>query len=264
MKITTHIPHMALQEFIEAFVVCEIEENDRITDFYPTNSAVMCFDITQTHFRFGGDSFRFSKESDRSSLCFVGVINNYFALEHIPKKTIRVMFKPYGAFRFFGAEMSVFTNLGTDVRLVAPDITDIVSKMEDSFGKETVCVKLLETYFLEKLRKKQASSSFGLDRISFACNEIKKYSGTIQIKELCKKINMSENRFRVHFNEKVGISPKAFCQIEKMNRVNQMLIGDKNADWASLCENFNFFDQAHFIKSFKTYFGCTPTQFLQK
>jgi hypothetical protein len=49
LKIVRHIPHPALRHFIEAFVVVDVEENDIVKDFYPANSVLMCFDITQQH-----------------------------------------------------------------------------------------------------------------------------------------------------------------------------------------------------------------------
>ncbi len=264
MKTTIHIPHIALQKYIEAFVVLEISEREVIKDFYPTNFTIMCFDITKKHFRVDDTAIHFSEVSDSAPLSFVGVVDHYFFVKSTPEKTIQVIFKPYGAFRFLEEEMSEFTNLGTDARFILPDIKDTIARMEDLYESETDCIKLLESYFLERVRKDNFQTDTALDKISFACNEIKKNSGDIRIKELCRKINMSETRFRVHFSKKVGISPKTFCRIEKLNKINKVLLEKDGTDWIDLCEAFNFFDQAHFIHSFKTHFGCTPTQFIKK
>lgn len=224
----------------------------------------MCFDITKNHFRFGEDAFRFSEGSGPNSLCFVGVLDQYFSVESTPQKILQVVFTPCGAFRFLRMSMSTFTNVGTDAQVLFTDIRDTIARMEDFHGNEETCIMLLEQYFLGRLRNTSLRlSEEKVTQISYACQLIKNTAGNISIKKLCRLVNISENRFRVHFNEKVGVSPKAFCQTERLFQVKEILLNSEDADWIALCENFNFFDQAHFIKSFKTQFGCTPRQFVK-
>lgn len=241
----------------------ELEENEVVKDFYPTNAALMCFDITQKHFRFGDEAFSFSDASDTVSLCFVGVLDRYFPVESVPRTILQVVFSPSGAYHFFKNNMSSFTNLGVNAQFMHADIGDTIARMEDAHLHKITCIKLLEDYFLGRLYNNETVTN-NAAKIQFACNEIIRSAGNIRISELCSTINMSENRFRVHFNEQIGISPKTFCRIEKLKQINTILENDENADWMELCHTYNFFDQAHFIKGFKSYFGCTPTQFLKK
>ncbi|WP_126970481.1 helix-turn-helix transcriptional regulator [Gynurincola endophyticus] len=263
MKIVRHIPHPALRHFIEAFVVVDVEENEIVKDFYPTNAALMCFDITQQHYRFGDATFNFSDASDTVSFCFVGVLDRYFPVERVPRTILQVIFSPFGAYHFFKTKMSSFTNTGLNAEFIHSGIKDTIARMEDVHGDKVACIRLLEVYFLQILQRSE-TVSVSAGKIHFACNEMIKQAGNIRIKELCSKINMSENRLRVHFNEMIGISPKTFCRSEKLKQINEILVNDQEVDWMELCHTYNFFDQSHFIKGFKAYFGCTPGEFLKK
>lgn len=257
MKISSFLPHPSLQPYIEAYSIMERGEDEIITDHYPMYKTFMCFDITQKHLGIIGlPDFDFS-------LGFSGVCDRHLALKSTPQKLLQVVFKPHGAYRFFNMNMAGLVNNGTDVQLLLPDMKDVVAKMEELYPQELKCMEVLETYFLQRIKKREKYIK-NLDQIAFACAEIKRFMGDIKIKELCHKVNMSETRFRLHFAEKIGISAKSFCQIEKMNRVESILQQDKMIDWKELCEKLNYYDQNHFIKSFKAHFGCTPKQFLRK
>ena len=261
MYIKSYIPNPILQEFIEEFVILEVGYNEVVKDFYPNNAALMCFDITQRHFRFGEEDFRFAPLSENVSLCFVGVLDRHYSVKSIPKKTIQVLFTPCGAYRFLRMKLSDFTNLATDAQLIMPGIKDTIAAMEDLYADDLACIDLLQQYFINRLNSSKIRISENMAQISYACDEIKRHAGDIAIKELCRRVNMSENRFRVHFSEKVGITPKAFCLTEKLIQLQKTLQDKTDINWIAMCEQLNYFDQAHFIKSFKSHFGCTPAQF---
>lgn len=83
--------------------------------------------------------------------------------------------------------------------------------------------------------------------------------GTIRIKELNEKLCISQSPFEKRFRKVVGTTPKKFASVIRFNTVlNKLSDAESLTD---ICYENNFFDQAHFIKDFKTFTGDTPEHF---
>lgn len=256
MKTRFYTPHYLLQPYVEAYAAVDVGQINRILAQNPTHRTIFCFDIMQRHIRIAG------RPNDHYSLSVRGAVDQYISIEGSPQKVLQVIFKPCGAYRFFRMGMDAFVNYGTDIRLIFSDIQSTVAKMEDLYPDTVRCIGALEEYLLSKIHKSTGGIR-QLEQIAFACNEIKMSYGDVKIKELCRHVNMSETQFRLHFTEKIGISPKSFCQIEKMNHVDSIIRANDEIDWAEICGRLNYYDQNHFIKNFKFHFGCTPSQMLK-
>jgi AraC-like DNA-binding protein len=66
-----------------------------------------------------------------------------------------------------------------------------------------------------------------------------------------------ERLFRAH----VGMSPKSVIQRFRVQEAAVRLANGSTVDCASLAQELGFFDQAHFIRAFKTQVGQTPAQY---
>ena len=62
----------------------------------------------------------------------------------------------------------------------------------------------------------------------------------------------------------IGISPKAFQQIHRFQKLSNFLLYNKiNLNLTELSYDYHYYDQTHFIKDFKHFSGTTPSQFLK-
>jgi AraC-like DNA-binding protein len=115
-------------------------------------------------------------------------------------------------------------------------------------------IQVVERFLLSVLKEKQADQL-----IVEAVRLIYQSKGAIRIKELSKALLISQSPFEKRFRKIVGTSPKKFASIVRFNAVlNNM---DTYKSLTELCFEYNFFDQAHFIKDFKQYTGDTPENF---
>ncbi|MNL09584.1 HTH-type transcriptional activator RhaR [compost metagenome] len=73
-------------------------------------------------------------------------------------------------------------------------------------------------------------------------------------------MGMSTTTLGDQFREKVGFSPKAFSRIVRFNHINAFIDKHHATNWQELVYTFGFFDQNHFIKEFKRFYGCTPSE----
>ncbi|UMV45798.1 helix-turn-helix domain-containing protein [Paenibacillus macerans] len=60
------------------------------------------------------------------------------------------------------------------------------------------------------------------------------------------------------FLNRIGTSPKKFSEIVRFQAVIQSIRNPPEMDGASLALKHGYFDQAHMIREFKRYYGCSP------
>ncbi len=176
----------------------------------------------------------------------------------VPPKTefMSVRFK-HGAFKYlFSGRLNDFVNQ------IVP-ITDLWSSQG----------KLLQA----KFKKLKSNSQKILALADFIDSEIdvRKHSvidesvqsilschGMIDMTELEKKSHLSTAQFRKRFREEVGLPPKKYAKVIKINAILAQL--ERKQGKQSLTEivyDFGYFDQSHFIKDFRAVIGKPPSQF---
>lgn len=73
----------------------------------------------------------------------------------------------------------------------------------------------------------------------------------------------SRRRLEQRFKEEIGISPKLFHRIIRVNKTIHKMIQSTKPHLTSICYQMGYFDQSHFIYDFKKFTGLTPSKFLQ-
>ncbi|MFW7524818.1 AraC family ligand binding domain-containing protein [Vibrio ostreicida] len=80
----------------------------------------------------------------------------------------------------------------------------------------------------------------------------------IRLQDLSQLCQLSPTQFQRHFKAKIGITPYAWLTRLRLEQAMKLLrAGGHSIDVAY---QIGFYDQAHFIKAFKTTFGVTPSQ----
>jgi AraC-like DNA-binding protein len=63
------------------------------------------------------------------------------------------------------------------------------------------------------------------------------------------------------FREQVGLTPKRFARVRRMQRIIRSLRSGEAINWGQLAAQYEFSDQAHFIHDFRDLTGITPTAY---
>lgn len=95
---------------------------------------------------------------------------------------------------------------------------------------------------------------------SKAISIIHSTQGKTDIEQLSEQLNMSARSLERHFRKSVGLSPKFYSRIIRLNHVFEM-VQSGNRDWADIVYQSGFYDQAHFIKNFKEFIGEDPSSY---
>lgn len=94
-----------------------------------------------------------------------------------------------------------------------------------------------------------------------AMDAIKLARGNVRIKELTAGLYISQDPFEKRFRQTSGTTPKHFAEIIRLRSLISNIDTFKNLGMAA--HAFGFFDQAHFIRSFKAFTGQPPKAFFR-
>lgn len=249
MKFDKHLPVDLLKPYIKYFVVSENELENEYKVF-PSSGLVIGFQYK--------GQLSSIKDSSLSKLAPEGVtgISDSFKIfrNSAGIGTILVYFTEIWFACFASNPVNELFNLS----LSLDDIFDKnrVIEVQEKLALVTIDkqrIKIVEQFLLSQLKEIQTDKL-----IMEAVNLIYQSRGTIRIRELNDKLFISQSPFEKRFRKVVGTTPKKFASIVRFNSV----LDDLNTkSLIDICFEYNFFDQAHFIKDFKQFTGDTPEHF---
>ncbi|WP_422362307.1 AraC family transcriptional regulator [Reichenbachiella sp.] len=95
-------------------------------------------------------------------------------------------------------------------------------------------------------------------RVINAMREILMSAGNVDIKSL--DVGLSERQLRRVFQFYYGVSPKTFCQVVRFQNILRAKPSMESLKKNKVFYTAGYYDQAHFIKEFKNFYGVTPSQ----
>ncbi len=90
---------------------------------------------------------------------------------------------------------------------------------------------------------------------------IKHTSGIIKVRDIYHSLNVSKSKLEQHFNKKIGLTPKEFCKIEKINYFINLYREDEDQNLTELTYKCGYYDQSHLIKDFRYFLDVSPKKF---
>lgn len=85
-----------------------------------------------------------------------------------------------------------------------------------------------------------------------------------RIEVLARQVGLSRRQLERRFKQKVGLSPKRYARIQRLQQTAQRLETRGVNRLTDLAYELGFADQAHMIRDFKQLTGVTPSQYLNK
>jgi AraC-like DNA-binding protein len=112
------------------------------------------------------------------------------------------------------------------------------------------------------LRTHENISLYSDKRISKSLQYIKKnYNKPVTLSELASLSGLSEAHYSRVFKDVMGLSPIQFVIQEKMQKAVEILITGTSV--SETAASVGYFNNSLFVKTFKSVYQCTPTQFLK-
>ncbi len=80
----------------------------------------------------------------------------------------------------------------------------------------------------------------------------------LPLSHLVSRLGVSRRTFERRFSAQVGMTPKRFARVQRLQRVLHSVRASSSAEWCTLAADHGYSDQAHLIHDFRDLAGITP------
>ncbi len=163
-----------------------------------------------------------------------------------------INFTEAGAAAFFKVPLHELSNAGFSLDLLLP--ASVVQRLEEQVALVSSAderVRVAESFLLSFLSNQKQDLL-----ILAAIDAIRQSRGLIKAEELAKLLCISASRLEKRFRQAVGISPKKFASMVRIETVLKSYRA--GSPLTKLTYEAGYFDQAHFNRDIKSYTGMPP------
>jgi len=250
MKSQTYIPCDILKPYIKSFVIQETS-NERSYKVLPDTSLVIGFQYK------GKLSYLDNKnEIPLSNSGITGLQDSYRVFKNSADiGTVLVFFKEAGAAPFFKQPLHELfrESLSLDNFMLRSELLILEEQLCEA-NDDIKRINVVEEFLISRISKAEPDKL-----VLAALSLIHKSKGNIRIKELTEQLHISQSPLEKRFRQAVGASPKKFASIVRLKNAISGYANENSL--TALSYEAGFYDQAHFIKEFKTFTGETPENY---
>lgn len=172
-------------------------------------------------------------------------------------RVLGVKFNAGGFYPFWKRDVAVLTGLTIAASdLFGPD-ADEWSDMVLDAGNDAAMAEQAEIVLLTRLpiRDIQAELAARIVRETMNNREI------IKVEQLSDHTGLSIRQLQRLFHKYIGVTPKWVIKRFRLQEAAERIEQDESARWTELAIQLGYFDQAHFIKDFKSVLGQSPAAY---
>nr|WP_298994926.1 helix-turn-helix domain-containing protein [uncultured Allomuricauda sp.] len=166
-------------------------------------------------------------------------------------------FYPFMFPLLFGISAENVVNRFLNLEVVLPELDrNIKSRLEEKVNSDALLAmlsKVLSSYISKE------RSLYSLDpRFSKAVDQMLQSGGNIPINQL--DLAVSQRQLRRFFQFYFGESPKVFSKVLRFQNILNAKPSQQSLTSEKVFYDKGYYDQAHFIRDFKKFYGVTPTE----
>jgi AraC-like DNA-binding protein len=253
MRFDQFIPGGILKPYIKYFVIAE-SEHEQTYKVLPDTSLVIGL-----QYRGRLTNITNTTENALTTLGVTGLQDTYRIFKNSADiGTILIYFTETGAAGFFTQPINELyaQSLSLDHFFNSSLLAEIEEQIAGA-STDRQRLAIVELFLIAQLRNITEDLL-----VTSAITLIRQTKGMIRMKELAARLNTSQSPLEKRFRKLVGATPKKFASIIRL----QSLVRDfpANKSITEIGYGAGYYDQAHFIKDFKTFTGETPEKFFTK
>ncbi|RWU07626.1 AraC family transcriptional regulator [Pedobacter chitinilyticus] len=168
---------------------------------------------------------------------------------------VGVRFLPSMFPQLFNVDASSISNKAVELKEVVPQVAAFIQSHLGANLDMNKVISLLNEFFLDLL----STANFQNDaRFYNAIALIMKNYGVVDMTEI--DTGLSHRQLRRLFNFYIGDSMKTFSKVVRFQNILRAKPSTQSLQQNKLFFDSGFFDQSHFIKDFKHFYGVTPSK----
>ena len=258
MLFRSYAPRAPLGEFVSDFWLYENYEGMHPRELIlPSGTFEMVFNLQEDELRIYGPS-----EPDKwrrfAGALVSGPYSSPFMSDAAEERAILgVHFKPGGAAAVLGIPASEFRDVHVDLKtLWGPAASELRERL-CALRKPSDRFQLLEQALLQRLK-----NPCGHGAVRTGLDMLMRTRGRARTRDIAKAIDLSQRRFITLFASEVGLTPKLFGRIQRVQHAVDRSIDA--SDWAQLAVECGYFDQSHLIRDFTAFVGLSPADYRRR
>lgn len=178
-------------------------------------------------------------------------------------KFFGVKFYPFGLRTFFNIPVHDLTNNVNNFENIAGGrlCAAFGERLGECLANEGIerAVLIVEEFFVKLMLAGRGDLAMNL--IKESIRVIDAANGLLRIEAMADDLAVSKRLLEMRFKEIVGISPKHYSGIVRVNKLLPILNDPRNRNIIDNALKFGYSSQSHFIQEFKRHTGLTPGEF---
>jgi AraC-like DNA-binding protein len=237
------LPHPDLSKFIYCY--WQLRTNESVDqDFYYRVVADGCIDIFMD-LQTPGDNFIMGLSTAYTKFD-LGTRFNYTGIRFLP-----------AAFPLlYNLNASELTNRCEHLKDVLPAVSDMLTRLVTASSSMQDMARACDSYFLRTWYPQHVTADCRL----FNALELLVRNKSINSIESGMNTGLSPRQLRRLFHFYIGESPKTFSRIARFQQLLRAKPSVQSLKSDKIFYDAGYYDQAHFIKEFKTFSGLTPVK----
>jgi len=248
-----YIPSVRLKPFIKRIVISENEQRNTYK-VLPDTSIVMGFQYSGSLFHQTSSGLNILNKAG-----VTGLSDKYKIFTNSDDiGTLLVVFTETGAATFLKCELQeLFSQSVSLDDIIIRSKMDIVTEQLQEARNDSERILVIEQFLISSIASPPTDAM-----VKAAVQHIKQNAGNIRVSSLAKQLYISQGQLEKRFRRMVGASPKKFASIVRLRSLLENQNDTRNLTHRGL--EAGYYDQAHFIKDFRSMTGETPETFFNK
>ena len=175
---------------------------------------------------------------------------------------IGVRFEPGGLHALLGVAMVELVDEDLCLSQLAPRLCTELEAAAHSAEARSRHARI-DRALLRQLERRGRARPRGAGLVGAALERLERGPTTMQA--VAGELGLNRRTLERMFRVEVGLSPKLFARIGRLQRVLQRLDAERShGSWAQLATEHGFVDQSHLIRDFHSIVGTTPERYLRE